>query len=193
MFLERIILENIRCFEHLDISFLNEENEIRERTIVLGDNGTGKSTILRAIALVMAGSTGLGQLLGETDKWIKNDQKFGTITAFIRTAKKEQRTVQLSIERGDSLGRLISRNKSSLEALDDALEHTTRNYLTIGYGVSRRVGDPTFNQKRSSVLDYRAENVATLFESDSVLHSLESWVMDMDYRQEEKGMSAVRK
>src|SRR5262249_54994755 len=46
MYLEEIELTNIRCFEHVTIS-LNGAT----RALMLGDNASGKSTVLRAIAL----------------------------------------------------------------------------------------------------------------------------------------------
>lgn len=39
------------------LSFCNPEGEIHERTLIVGDNGTGKSTVLQAIVLLIAGVT----------------------------------------------------------------------------------------------------------------------------------------
>ena len=58
MFLKRVVLTNIRCLEHLDLSFQVERSEIpsigkesgalRQWTLILGENGAGKSTILQS-------------------------------------------------------------------------------------------------------------------------------------------------
>jgi len=65
MKISRLILENVCCYEHLDISFYNSDDDgveyLRKRTIILGNNGTGKSTILRSIALLLCGSSALGE------------------------------------------------------------------------------------------------------------------------------------
>ena len=51
----------------------------RKWTVILGENGTGKSTILKSIALVMLGSEGITDHLGEPDDWISSGQSQGTI------------------------------------------------------------------------------------------------------------------
>ena len=49
-YLESLVLKNIRCFDALEIRFAAGE-EISPVTLVLGDNATGKSTLLRALAI----------------------------------------------------------------------------------------------------------------------------------------------
>ena len=50
--LRKLILENIGSFERLEIDFPREQNW----KIILGDNGVGKSTILKAIAVAIMGN-----------------------------------------------------------------------------------------------------------------------------------------
>ena len=47
--LKRMVIENVGAFEHLDLSFHPRWN------ILLGDNGVGKSTLLKALAVAMIG------------------------------------------------------------------------------------------------------------------------------------------
>ena len=49
MFLESMILHNFRCFSDIEIKFNNQ------LTVVVGNNGAGKSTILEA-ATIAAGT-----------------------------------------------------------------------------------------------------------------------------------------
>jgi len=49
MHLRRLQLENIKCFRNVDLSFL-EGNQPRRWTFLVGANGTGKSTLLKACA-----------------------------------------------------------------------------------------------------------------------------------------------
>lgn len=48
--IERIIINNFKQFKKLDVTFNKEKN------ILIGENGGGKSTILQAISLVLSGS-----------------------------------------------------------------------------------------------------------------------------------------
>lgn len=52
--IERIRLEGIRGFRSLDLAVRDEEGRPRRRTLLIGKNGTCKSTLLRAIALGLA-------------------------------------------------------------------------------------------------------------------------------------------
>jgi energy-coupling factor transporter ATP-binding protein EcfA2 len=47
--LKRVVIENVGAFEHLDLAFHPRWN------ILLGDNGVGKSTILKALAVALVG------------------------------------------------------------------------------------------------------------------------------------------
>jgi len=52
MKVESIHIENFKRFKDLEISFKNNIlDEVSDRYLILGDNGTGKTTLLQAIAL----------------------------------------------------------------------------------------------------------------------------------------------
>jgi hypothetical protein len=67
VFLKRIALDNVRSIEHLDLPATGSDGSVRKWTFVLGENGTGKSTLLRAIALVLAGREALPELPGNLE------------------------------------------------------------------------------------------------------------------------------
>jgi predicted ATPase len=70
MKIESISIENFKLFEQLEISFKNQSlQEVSNRFLVLGDNGTGKTTLLQAIALPLALATRQIQRVTEFD-WI---------------------------------------------------------------------------------------------------------------------------
>ncbi len=185
MFLRKLKLQNVKSIEQLEISFLNADEQTRKWTLLLGENGTGKSSVLRSIALVMAGSEALPELLGSSDSWIRIGTDECTISAELVTADKKQRDIKLTIRRGDKVKEIFTRNKETLDLLDRAIDHTARNYLTVGYGVSRRLSEDKGLSRQESMKNTRAQNVATMFKPDSVLKPLESWAMDLDYRKPE--------
>lgn len=197
MFLKELELTNFKGHEKLYLSFETDSttHPIRKTTFLLGENGTGKSALLKAVALVTAGSSSLGNLLGATDDWIKNGRKFCEIGATLMTAKTEERKIKLRIERGQHLGNILDRNKESLELIDNAIMHADRNYFVIAYGASRRLNrDSQF--LRASSLEFsspRSLNIQSLFNPDAALVSLSGWAMDLDYTRKGDGLKTVRK
>jgi predicted ATP-binding protein involved in virulence len=184
MFLRELTIHNLRAIKDLQMSFESPTGDTRKWTLILGENGCGKSTVLRAIALLFAGSNALPHLLGpEIDSWIHYDSEEARIAAHIVTASGETREILLRLVRGASISTLFEINKETLAQLDAALVHTDRSYLTMGYGASRRLNsDPDAAFRKPSLSALRARSVATLFSADASLEPLEAWVIDMDYR-----------
>jgi len=55
MKIESISIQNFKLFDNLTVSFRNKTlDEVNDRFLVLGDNGTGKTTLLQAIAMPLA-------------------------------------------------------------------------------------------------------------------------------------------
>ena len=194
MFLQRIALHNVRSVETLALDFTGSDGEARRWTLLLGENGCGKSSVLRAIALLLAGSEALPDLLGEPDAWIRNGAAQCAISATVATAKGETRDIGLVIHRGEGLRELFARNRLSLAALDAAIAHTERQYFTLAYGASRRLpGDgaqAAFHNPR--VRSARAQGMASMFSTVAPLISLEQWAMDLDYRRGQTALAAMR-
>lgn len=70
MKVESISIQNFKKFESLAVSFKNKTlDEVSDRFLVLGDNGTGKTTLLQAIALPLALATGRIRSIADFD-WI---------------------------------------------------------------------------------------------------------------------------
>lgn len=194
MFLTRLRLENIRCFKDITIDFSDARGAARKWTVLLGENGTGKSTVLRAIALISCGSDGLAELVSQPGYWVRWGAERGRIEAEFVTADGEARELSLEIGADERVSHIISRSIESLAPLNAALEHTQRNYFVAGYGVSRRLsGQDSLRAQTSRFKNIRAQSVATLFDADATLNPLESWAMDLDYRKSQQGVETVRK
>lgn len=193
MFLKHLHLKNVRSIGNLDLDFAGETDPIRKWTLLLGQNGTGKSTVLRAAAMISCGSEALLELLGKPDTWIQNGQDRALLEATLLTAKQEERKISLVLQRGQPLSKLLAANQENLQQLDDALEHTSRNYLTIGYGASRRLprNDSASIESSENLRSPRARSVATLFSPSASLFPLESWVLDTHYRFAKRGLSTI--
>ena len=196
MFLKSIKLENFRCFSNHELSFVdddsgNKKDCIRKTTILLGDNGTGKSNLLKAIGLVTAGRDALAELLDEPESWIQVGKEFCQLDAVLRTAEGKEQHVFLRIEKKDTVTKVLDRARESLAKLDDVLEHGN-NYFVLAYGASRRLN--VYRGRRTQLSYYRhvrARNVSTLFNPDEVLIPIELWAMDLDYIEDRDAMDVI--
>jgi hypothetical protein len=195
MFLRQLSLKNIRSLKDLTIDFSSPDSkEVRQWTCLLGENGCGKSTVLRAAALLTAGSDALAELVGDVDRWIRNGAAAGRIDGVIETQSGEQRVVGLELKRGMNTADLLSHNSANLTAIDAALEHSLRNYFVVGYGVSRRLASKEGAFNKSEVFrKLRSQAVGTLFSGDAVLRPLDSWAMDLEYRKGKRGSAVIRR
>lgn len=61
LYIERLILQEIRCFEDLDIQF----NKPGESIVIIGDNGDGKSAVLRSLAIGLCDQSSAAALFRE--------------------------------------------------------------------------------------------------------------------------------
>ena len=57
---------------------------MRRWTVLLGENGLGKSTLLQAFAVPLAGPAALRELLPRATGWPRHDAPFGEVTATIQ-------------------------------------------------------------------------------------------------------------
>ena len=175
MYLKNIHLTNIRCFKDVQIDFDLDGGKNRKWTVLLGENGTGKSTILKAIGLLLAGSDALADLVKQPDSWIRKGAKSGRIEGQIETKSGEVRDLSLVFQRNRRFSHFLNDAEKSLEALNDALEHTERNYPIFAYGASRRLGGKSSSKSSSDFHRLRARSMASLFDRDAELNPLENW------------------
>jgi len=193
MFLKDLSLKNFKNLEDIKLSFQVGESDIRKWTFILGENGTGKSNILKAIGLITAGSDAIGELLNEPDEWITNDKEYCEIKATLINAEKEDRNISLTIQRGEDLRKLLSRSFETLEEIDKALEYTNRNYFIVGYGANRKLANASRSRSLKHYFrSHRSNSVATLFHKEASLRSLEEWATNLDYTNDVHGLEIIK-
>jgi predicted ATP-binding protein involved in virulence len=195
MFLTRVELTNVRCVRSLTLPLEVPSGVTRKWTLLLGDNGVGKSTLMRSIGLVLAGSSALAELIGDPDSWVRSGEQQCTISADLETIDGDKRHISLNISRGDTIKDVYERNKDTLEMLDRAISRVARNYLVIAYGASRRLSSTKLSTQTvvSRYQHPRANNVATLFSPDAMLNPLETWAIDLHYRRQDEGLEIIDK
>jgi len=197
MFLRRLTLDNVRSIEHLEIDFMpSEENGIRKWTLLLSENGCGKSTVLRCIALLLTGGDGILLMQNDMDGWVRNGAKSAAIKGDFITEEGEEHTVVLEIKLGMDPIEFTQHNLRYLNPRGANFRHALEAAFIAGYGASRRLpgNDPemSISSRSSSILSPRGQGLATLFWASAELSSLQNWAMSLDYERGKEGLDMVR-
>ena len=130
MYLRKVHIENIRSIAELDW-------EIAEGTeagwhVVIGDNGAGKTTFLRAVALALIGQSEAQALRQGWNNWLRKDHREGLIE-LVLVASAEYDVGYDQID-GDVLAKVNfrRRNGSSVEAEWNIVESQFKAWLVGG-------------------------------------------------------------
>ena len=81
MYLEKCTIRNIKCFEEITLDFRNPDGSIRLWNVLIGENGTGKPTLLQAIAIALLGEKAASVLLPRPQGWVRTGAVKGAIAA----------------------------------------------------------------------------------------------------------------
>ncbi|MFT4976100.1 MAG: energy-coupling factor transporter ATP-binding protein EcfA2 [Myxococcota bacterium] len=189
-YLLSISLENVRCFgpeQHLDLSC--DGGRPAQWTLILGDNGTGKTTLLQLIAgfqvQTVDGSDGRRLFL--------RNQRDEKAPHFLR-ADQPELTATATYVSGSSLadaGRTITSHCArKIQADGIGFVDTTGfqtdilgDFFLLGYGASRRLTGTELKASES------ANTTATLFDPDAGLLNAEELLLRLDYRAMQSGRS----
>jgi AAA domain, putative AbiEii toxin, Type IV TA system len=92
MWIEEVTLENVKCFQSQTIR-LGEDGKPYPWVTFLGENGTGKTTVLQALGWLLAGEEGVKKLGFWHEGWIRtkgNDANRGSIKFRPRADKHDE-------------------------------------------------------------------------------------------------------
>jgi predicted ATPase len=161
MYVSRVSLKHVRSFLELDLDLTtrsgSKSSTPRLRTILIGENGTGKTTLLRAIAVGLADEKDASGLLAEPIGQIVSERRGNA------TIKIDLRATQ-----GGGTGKEVTtviKNESGQDVLGSKEPKTlATNYLVCGYGISRA------NEGPETGRSYRViDSVYTLFQYEQTL------------------------
>ncbi len=158
-------LEGINCFkdkQRLDLS--DGKGNFSKWTIILGDNGIGKTTLLRVL-----------DRMQPINK--ENDNKISSRSGLSNTYfKSEQYNISLSlIEQQNIVEFTASASKNSKFTFLSVSELLTNNFL-LSYGASRRMSkNPNISQKESTLNKF-----TSLFDDSIELINAEEWFLQKE-------------
>ncbi len=141
MKISKLRLENIRCFKNIELSFEDNEGSVKDWSLIVGDNGQGKTTILRSLAAGLCDKEGASALLLELYGFLRQGAKRGSIEICLEDEDSKKYTIKTKIE-GESES--ISQKVFHGDCVDKPDTKDVKNFkrekiFAVGYGASRSV------------------------------------------------------
>ena len=150
-------IRNYKCIKDLSVDCRGEDGETRQWTVLLGENNTGKTNVLRALALLRPKKTSYRTEL---------DPVFKEVYMPVGVLETSDVTVISSVS-GERWGFAPEGRSYSIEPVDLHI---------YGYGVSRYPA-------RTALSEREGNPTETLFDSNARLSDFQEWLLQLDYSQ----------
>ena len=98
MHVQRLNIENIRSIQQLDIDLRGEENPAGWH-VLLGDNGAGKSTVVRALALALMGQSNAYATREDWSRWLAAGSESGRIVVELSAHQWDEWTIEGQVDK----------------------------------------------------------------------------------------------
>lgn len=170
-------LENVRCFgARQTIDFCGGDGKPARWTVILGDNGVGKTTLLQCLWLmspVAAGNLGTLPRSANRQEW-PGDSARTMVEVLARDGLSYKLHIVVGDERSDTKVFSQSETRTQAGPMFRQTSEIQFSMVCIAYGASRK---PSSGQVAAQA-DWDA---ATLFEEHKFLTDAEEWYLRSDY------------
>jgi predicted ATP-dependent endonuclease of OLD family len=208
MYLKRVVLNNIKGFDTADLDLCPDGKNYPGWCVITGDNGAGKTALLRSIALAVLGPDQSRGIVQDLRGWVTADAKAGTISVEVRPDNTFDKTLkggypvrstfwaEVEVAQPDSKvwelrATDIFRNRKK-SAVNGPWAQSVAGWCCLAYGPFRRLYGSSPDAQRLMVLPGRIPHFATLFKEDATLAECEEWVRELQYKALEAKQSSGR-
>lgn len=192
MYIKTIQLTNIRGFTNLKFDLVRPDGGFAGWTVFTGDNGSGKSSLLKAIAVALTGKETARALQPSFHRWVKEGEADGRIELAVvpergldefsdrgMTAYKPfPATVILSANGKETSLELVESQKTAKRGLWSVGAH---GWFSCGYGPFRRVFGASSDAMRLMV-GASTERFVTMFQEAASLAEVDQWLRNLNHK-----------
>lgn len=202
MYLRKLVIENLKAFERAEFDFTQQDaNGLAGWTVLVGGNASGKSTVLKLIALALMGPAQGNVALRNPEGWIRNGQPSGRVeaeiefeTSFDKFQGKGHRQrpfsarVQWTAEDGrPSAVQFNGADPTEEKASQGPWGPSAAGWFCCGYGPWRRLSGSSPDAARDAVAPGALRRHVTLFREDASLAEAEAWLREHQFKMLEQG------
>lgn len=197
MYISKIVLRNIRGFESLEFDLDRGDETFAGWTVFTGSNGSGKSSLMRAIATCLAGRDTIRALETSFQGWIREPSNGSPATISLDVVSvrgdesrkgqptKKPFTARLELKPNGLEPFLVDaspkKNKKKAVAEDTIWSSNSRGWFACGYGPFRRIFGASPDAQRT-MTSPRTNAWVTLFKEEASLLEADKWLRDLDYQ-----------
>ncbi|OIQ22183.1 MAG: hypothetical protein BM557_02065 [Flavobacterium sp. MedPE-SWcel] len=164
LYLEAIEVKNYRCFNDLKLSFKeNIFDENQDWVLFLGENGVGKSSIIKAIAIALSPQSYLENISHEVvqQKLLKKGKRKGYIELTYNGGEKHR----------------INFNNTASSVTTSLINPLTN---IIGYGSTRLLPNENIKPEKGQ---FSGVKIMNLFDYSIALEDADNWLLNRDRKQ----------
>lgn len=193
MYITRVDLENVKSFEKL--VWKAPKDQLAGWHVILGDNGSGKSTFLRAIALAFSGPTEAYALRQDWNTWIRHGAQQTSIQLEISHDPQYDywtgtgRTAKGALTFGIEIKKQAGSPPISIQPIESSIVASRHvwgdNYgwFSAGFGPFRRFSGGNKDYEKLFYTNERLARHLSAFGEDVALTEAISWLRELRFKQ----------
>ncbi len=187
MHIRRVKVRNVRGFKKLDLDFTRPDGSLAGWTVLAGRNGSGKSSLLRLMAITALGTYNTGQLHGRSiERWLREGAVAGRtgVSLVLNPAEAPRSGSAPTVEWHLRWEQAV--DDSVLAFDEEGLHKETflhrQRYFLAGYGPYRRLTGSSTEANSLMAGSPLVARVATLFLEEAALVEAVTWLRDLHLR-----------
>jgi predicted ATPase len=156
--------------------------------VIIGDNGSGKTSVLRSLALALMGKESAHALRQDWNTWLRGAEASAEVSVAIENMPG---TLQKDVAENDTSGKVVLRwhrgdeGTTVFETTDD-----NNDIVSVGYGPFRRFTGDAESERQLASLPRLARHIS-LFDERVALTETLAWLRDLRFRSLEHDAEAT--